>query len=137
MSSVPVPSSGAGGLHNGSAIQRERSGRDRDSAISSFKTASWVTVANGKPVEGVKPEALVEGVNHKSVAGGLTDSDGVRREAGLIGSWTIDHLDWLRSHTSRIIKNRLRLQLVVGQRVQGGLLLSLGVEDDQHRSSTS
>jgi len=59
-------------LHNGSAIQREQSGRDRDSAISSFKTASWVTVANGKPVEGVKPE-LAEGVNHKSVAGRLTD----------------------------------------------------------------
>ena len=96
-----------------------------------------MTVANGKPVEGVKPEALVEGVNHKSVAGRLTDSDGVRREAGLIGSWTIDHLDWLRSHASRIIKNRLRLQLVVGQRVQGGLLLSLGAEDDQHRSSAS
>ena len=36
-----------------------------------------------------------------------------------------------------VINNRLRLQLVVGQRVQGGLLLSLGVEDDQHRSSTS
>jgi len=95
-----------------------------------------VTVANGKPVEGVKPEALAEGVNHKSVAGSR-DSDGVRREAGLIGSRTIHRLDWLRSHASRIIKNRLRLQLVVGQRVQGGLLLSLGVEDDQHRSSTS
>ena len=96
-----------------------------------------MTVANGKPVEGVKPEALAEGVNHKSVVGRLTDSDGVRREAGLIGSWTIDHLDWLRSHASRIIKNRLRFQLVVGQCVQGGLLLPFGVGDDQHRSGAS
>ena len=40
-----------------------------------------MTVANGKPVEGVTPEALAEGVNHKSVAGSR-DSDGVRREAG-------------------------------------------------------
>jgi len=85
--------------------------------------------------EGAKSEVLANGVNPKSIA--APEPDGVTRGAGLIGSWTIDHLDWLRSHASRIIKNRLRLQLVVGQRVQGGLLLSLGVEDDQHRSSTS
>jgi hypothetical protein len=34
-------------------------------------------------------------------------------------------------------KNGLRLQLVVGQCVQGGLLLSLGVGDDQHSAGAS
>jgi hypothetical protein len=36
-----------------------------------------------------------------------------------------------------VINNRLRLQLVVGQCVQGGLLLSLGVGDDQHSAGAS
>jgi hypothetical protein len=36
-----------------------------------------------------------------------------------------------------LINNRLRLQFVVGQCVQGGLLLSLGVGDDQHSAGAS
>jgi hypothetical protein len=31
-----------------------------------------LTVANGKPVEGAKPEALADGVNPKSIAARLT-----------------------------------------------------------------
>jgi hypothetical protein len=57
---------------------------------------------------------------------------------GFNRTWIIcRRLDWLRGHASRIIKNRLRLQLVVGQCVQGGLLLLLGVEDHQHSRSAS
>jgi hypothetical protein len=36
-----------------------------------------------------------------------------------------------------VIKDRLRLQLIIRQCLQGSLLLSLGVGDDQHSSGAS
>jgi hypothetical protein len=59
-----------------------------------------------------------------------------QERAILVVLCAIRRLEWVRRHPSRI-KSGLRLELVIGQCVQSGLLLFLSVGDDQHSSGAS